>query len=187
MLSPGHLMCTWLRGGSQVGAFAAACEPEGKRAHWAWAIPEGLWVERWDSYHGAAYHCFQALACTLPGLLCLAKVTRKTTRASDPEASPGLLTYGMRTLRTGTWGSPLPPDLSTCHQPYLISSVLLISTIISGQLVAAKGAGVCLRKGGQCSGPGQVFITYHLSPAPSSHLYPSPFSDPVKVHKQKEA
>lgn len=60
MLSPGHLMCTWLRGDSQVGAFAAACEPEGKRAHWAWAIPEGLWVERWDSYHGAAYHCFQA-------------------------------------------------------------------------------------------------------------------------------
>lgn len=35
---------------------------------------------------------FRPLACTLPGLLSLAKVTRKMTRASDPEAYPGLLT-----------------------------------------------------------------------------------------------
>lgn len=34
---------------------------------------------------------FRPLAYTLPRLLSLAKVTRKTTRARDPEADPGLL------------------------------------------------------------------------------------------------
>lgn len=64
----------------------------------------------------------------------------------------------------------------------LISSVFLISVIISGQLMAAQGTGICLVKAGQCSSIGLIFINYYPSPAPSSHPNPSPFSDLPTVH-----
>lgn len=44
--------------------------------------------------------------------------------------------------------------------PYLISSVLLISIIIRGQLMATQGAGICLGKVGQSFNLHLVFVSY---------------------------
>ena len=93
----------------------------------------------------------------MPSLLPLAKITGKAARVRDHEAYSGLLRWGTRASRTDS-GSPVTTH-STYPAPYLISSILLISVIISGQLVAAQGAGICLGKAVQCTSPGLVLIS----------------------------
>lgn len=92
---------------------------------------------------GQVLTVFRPLASVLPRLLPLTKDTGKVARTRDPKVYPTLLRCGMQALRTGTKGAPSPPPLLTPN-PYLISSVLLISVIISRQFMAAQGAGICL-------------------------------------------
>ena len=96
---------------------------------------------------------------------------------------------GNEGIRNRDSGSPVTTP-STCPAPYLISLVLLISVVISGQLMAAQRAGIGLRKAVQCSSPfgfhklkttipSSQFPT--LTPLPSLIPHPTP-----KVHQQKE-
>ena len=80
---------------------------------------------------------------------------------------------------------------STCPAPYLISLVLLISVIISGQLMAAQRAGIGLGKAVQCTNPSGFHkrkTTIPSSQFPTLTALPSLIPHPTpKVHQQKEA
>lgn len=136
VLGPSCLMYTWLHAGSPVGASPAACEPEGKR--------QGPYLKacgRTDgpaSYHGTGSHGFQA-----PGIcLLFTKATGNAARARGLGTYPGLQSWEMSTWRTARGSHPL--HLATSS--YLVPLVLFVSIIISGQFMAAEGAGICLEK-----------------------------------------
>lgn len=55
-------------------------------------------------------------------------------------------------------------SLHKITSPYLVFLVLFVTIIISGQLMAAQGAGICLEKSGQYS---SIFLLLISTPAPT--------------------
>lgn len=141
-LTAGCLTCTWLRGGSPDGAAAAACEP-GRQTEARQGGPE----------YSRIRPPFQAPSCNnAKASLPLNQTDLEGRRSEEPAEVQG-------------WGdhAHCPPPQK--HQPYLVFLVLFVTVIISGQLMAAQGAGIGLDKSEQSSSPSLLLI-----PAPALAL-----------------